>query len=100
MARETLAWEAGECVGYHETLAAGDGKAGAYVCQLVIAAPKLVLTPGGPARPLVAATPRDYVTAASNTMAAPPRAGIVSDCTESVRQNLQNQVKQNCKNGK
>jgi Hemolysin coregulated protein Hcp (TssD) len=63
-ARETLAWEAGACVGYHETFAAGDGGAGAYVCQLVIAAPKLVLTPGGPARPLAAATPRDYITAA------------------------------------
>jgi Hemolysin coregulated protein Hcp (TssD) len=62
-ARETLSWEAGECVGYHETFAAGDGPAGAYVCQLVIAAPKLVLTPGGPARPLAAATPRDYATA-------------------------------------
>ena len=62
-ARETLAWEAGECVGYHETFAAGDGTAGAYVCQLVIAAPRLVLTPGGPARPLAAATPRDYATA-------------------------------------
>ena len=62
-ARETLAWEAGECVGYHETFAAGDGTAGAYVCQLVIAAPRLVLTPGGAARPLAAATPRDYATA-------------------------------------
>ena len=26
-ARETLAWEAGACVGYHETLAAGDAEA-------------------------------------------------------------------------
>ena len=69
-ARETLAWEAGECVGYHETFAAGDGAAGAYVCQLVIAAPKLVLTPGGPARPLVAATPRDYATALPPVLAA------------------------------
>ncbi len=62
-ARETLAWEAGECVGYHETFAAGDAVAGAYVCQVVIAASKLVLTPGGPARPLASATPRDYATA-------------------------------------
>ena len=73
-ARETLAWEAGECVGYHETFAAGDGAAGAYVCQLVIAAPKLVLTPGGPARPLVAATPRDYATALPPALAASMKA--------------------------
>jgi len=69
-ARETLSWTAGECVGYHESFAAGDDTAGAYVCQLVIAAPKLVLTPGGPARPLVAATPRDYATAAAALPAA------------------------------
>ena len=77
-ARETLAWEAGECVGYHETFAAGDGTAGAYVCQLVIAAPKLVLTPGGPARPLVAATPRDYATA----VAASPSSAVLATLPE------------------
>jgi hypothetical protein len=62
-ARETVSFAAGACVGYHEAFASGDGTAGAYVCQLTIAAAKLVLTPGGPPRPLVAATPRDYVTA-------------------------------------
>ena len=70
-ARETLSWAAGECVGYHESFAAGDTGGGAYVCQLVIAAGKLVLTPGGPPRPLAAATPRDYATAAVPTTLAP-----------------------------
>ena len=46
---ETLAWEAGECVGYHEEFAAGDADAGAYVCYLTIAAPRLTLLPGAPA---------------------------------------------------
>lgn len=73
-ARETLAWEAGECVGYHEIFAAGDGTAGAYVCQFVIAAPRLVLTPGGSARPLAAATPRDYATARPPVLAASMKA--------------------------
>ena len=70
-ARETLSWAAGECVGYHESFAAGDTGGGAYVCQLVIAAGKLVLTPGGPPRPLAAATPRDYATAAMPAALAP-----------------------------
>jgi hypothetical protein len=61
-ARETVSFAAGACVGYHEVFAGGNGAAGAYVCQLIIAAAQLVLTPGGPPRPLVAATPRDYVT--------------------------------------
>ncbi|MDQ2771909.1 MAG: hypothetical protein M3Y54_15580 [Bacteroidota bacterium] len=30
-ARETLAWEAGECVGYHETFAAGNAGAGSLL---------------------------------------------------------------------
>ena len=45
---ETLGWEAGQCVGYQEEFAAGDQEAGAYVCHLTIAAPKLTLQPGGP----------------------------------------------------
>ena len=69
-ARETVAWDAGECVGYHESFAAGDTGDGAYVCQLVISAPRLVLTPGGPARALAAATPRDYATALPPALAA------------------------------
>ena len=48
-ARETLAWEAGECVGYQEEFLSGSIEAGAYVCHLTIAAPKLRLLPGGPA---------------------------------------------------
>lgn len=48
-ALETLAWEAGECVGYQEVFASGDADAGAYVCHLTIAAPQLTMLPGGPA---------------------------------------------------
>ncbi|MBF9219808.1 type VI secretion system tube protein TssD [Hymenobacter ruricola] len=59
-ARETVAFAAGECVGYEETFASGDGGDGAYVCLLTIAAGKLELTPGGPARAFVPAAARDY----------------------------------------
>ena len=48
-ARETLAWEAGECVGYRETFESGSAEAGAYVCHLTIAATQLAMQPGGPA---------------------------------------------------
>jgi hypothetical protein len=33
-ARETVRFAAGQCVSYHESFVAGDGEAGAYVCQL------------------------------------------------------------------
>lgn len=47
-ALETLGWETGQCVGYREEFAAGDQDAGAYVCHLTIAAPKLTIQSGGP----------------------------------------------------
>ena len=47
---EAVGFAAGHCVGYHETFASGDAGAGAYVCQLIIAAERLELLPGGPAR--------------------------------------------------
>jgi hypothetical protein len=49
IARETLAFAAGECVGYAETFDAGDTSDGAYQCQLVITAPAFELRVGGPA---------------------------------------------------
>jgi hypothetical protein len=97
-ARETVSFTAGACVGYHELFASGKGAAGAYVCQLTIAAAKLVLTPGGPPRPLAMATPRDYVTKQAATPS--PVSVLDSDCSELLRQQLQNKVKQNCKSGK
>lgn len=97
-ARETVSFAAGACVGYHEAFAGGDAGAGAYVCQLTIAAARLVLTPGGPARPLATPPPRDYAT--KSAAAALPASVPDSDCTESLRQQLQNKVKQNCKSGK
>ena len=48
-ARETLPWEASKCMGYHAIFGANDGTACADLCQLVIAARNLVLTPGDPA---------------------------------------------------
>lgn len=47
---ETLSWEAGHCVGYEEEFLSGSVHEGAYVCHLTIAAPKLTMAPGGPAR--------------------------------------------------
>jgi hypothetical protein len=37
-ARETVSFAGGACMGYHEVLAGNNGAAGAYVCQLTIAA--------------------------------------------------------------
>jgi len=45
-ARESVAWEAGECVSYHEEFLSGSQELGAYVCHLIIAAPKLTLRTG------------------------------------------------------
>jgi len=58
---ETLAWEAGQCVGYQEEFAQGNQELGAYVCYLTIAAPKLTLRPGGPGA-YVAPNPREHGT--------------------------------------
>lgn len=49
VAHETIAFAAGQCVGYHESFASGAGRDGAYVCQLSIAAPAFELRSGGPA---------------------------------------------------
>jgi hypothetical protein len=35
-ARETVSFATGQCVSYQEFFVAGDGEAGAYVCQLLI----------------------------------------------------------------
>ena len=49
VAHETIAFTAGQCVGYHETFESGAGRDGAYVCQLSITAPAFELRSGGPA---------------------------------------------------
>ena len=49
VAHETIAFAAGQCVGYHETFESGAGGDGAYVCQLSITAPAFELRSGGPA---------------------------------------------------
>ncbi len=47
VALETIAFAAGECVGYHETFESGATGDGAYVCQLTITAPAFELRAGG-----------------------------------------------------
>ncbi|WP_046242592.1 type VI secretion system tube protein TssD [Hymenobacter terrenus] len=60
---ETLAWEAGHCMGYREEFDDGhlDGSEGAYLAFVTISAPKLTLTPGAPAA-YVAPAPREHGT--------------------------------------
>ena len=53
VALETIAFTAGECVGYQEVFESGAGGDGSYVCQLIIAAPAFELRAGG-APPAVA----------------------------------------------
>ena len=59
-ARETLSFAAGQCVSYQETFVAGDGQAGAYVCQLIITSDGLALAPGGPTQAFVAPAAREH----------------------------------------
>lgn len=76
MAHKALCFAAGECVGYEETFVSGEGADGAYVCLLTIAAQKLELTPGGPARALVPAAGRAYAAPlVSNASLSPVPAG-------------------------
>jgi hypothetical protein len=49
VAHETIAFSAGECVGYQEIFESGAGSDGAYVCHLTIAAAGFELRGGGPA---------------------------------------------------
>jgi hypothetical protein len=82
-ARETVSFAAGQCVSYQENFVAGEGVAGAYMCQLTITSKGLELTPGGPPRPFIPAAARDYTTAtealpataaAAVAQAVPPKA--------------------------
>jgi hypothetical protein len=75
-ARETLSFAAGQCVSYHESFVAGDGAAGAYVCQLTLTSDGLTLAPGGPASPFVPAAAREY--AAPAAMAATATSAVMS----------------------
>jgi hypothetical protein len=49
IAHETIAFSAGECVGYQEYFESGAGRDGAYVCHLSVAAASFELRSGGPA---------------------------------------------------
>lgn len=48
MARETVSFQAGQCVSYQEVFEAGADLVGSYRCALTIATPRLTLTTGGP----------------------------------------------------
>ena len=101
MALETLLLKAACCSGYHEAFAAGDVENGAYVCHLVLSDPDgFTIQAGEPGGAFVAPMAREHGVPGVAPLASPPTSGIASDCTESVRQNLQNQVRKNCKNGK
>lgn len=70
-ARESVSWEAGHCVGYHEVFASGDLNAGSYVCHVTIAAPKLTLQAGRPGR-YVSPAPREHGTPVASLAPLPP----------------------------
>ena len=63
VALETIAFTAGQCVGYHETFESGAGRDGAYVCQLSITAPAFELRSGGPAAAAATVQQAQYVVA-------------------------------------
>ncbi|HEX8504554.1 MAG TPA: type VI secretion system tube protein TssD [Hymenobacter sp.] len=58
VAHETIAFAAGECVGYAETFESGDGGDGAYACHLTLAATGFELRAGGPAALAAVVTPQ------------------------------------------
>jgi hypothetical protein len=64
---------------------AGDGEAGAYVCQLLITSARLTLAPGGGPQPFVAPAARDYAptppVALPVSLPAPPAAGAAPEYT-------------------
>ena len=74
---ETIAFAAGQCVGYAETFESGAGRDGAYVCHLTVAAPSFELRRGG--APAAAATTATALqTAAKIAAKAKPAAAIVA----------------------
>lgn len=78
VALETIAFAAGECVGYQEVFESGAGGDGAYVCQLTIAAPAFELRAGGapPAAPV--ATTSLQKAAAVASQARPAAAAVAT----------------------
>jgi hypothetical protein len=77
VALETIAFTAGECVGYQEVFESGAGSDGAYVCQLTIAAPAFELRAGG-APPAAAVATASLQKAASVASQAQPATAAVA----------------------
>ena len=75
-ARETVSFAAGQCVSYQESFVAGDGEAGAYVCQLLITSAGLTLAPGRPAQAFVAPAAREYAPTSPVAVPAGPLAPL------------------------
>lgn len=98
VASESVAWEAGHCVGYREEFETGSATTGAYVCQLTIVAPKLTLHAGAPT-PYAPPAPDEHgqPPVASAPAAAGLPDGTVSTCPPDVTARLQLQVELMCK---
>jgi hypothetical protein len=77
VALETIAFTAGECVGYQEVFESGAGGDGAYVCQLTITAPAFELRAGG-APPAAAVATASLQKAASVASQAQPATTAVA----------------------
>ena len=76
-ALETIAFTVGECVGYQEVFESRTGGDGAYVCQLIIAAPAFELRAGG-APPAATVASASLHKAASAASQAQPAAAAVA----------------------
>jgi hypothetical protein len=99
---ESVAWEAGQCVGYREEFEMGSIATGSYVCFVTIVAPKLTLQAGLPT-PYVPPAPGEHglpPVASAQAAAASLPDGTVSTCPPDVTARLQLQVKLACKSFK
>ena len=96
---ESVAWDAGQCVGYREEFEMGSIATGSYVCFVTIVAPKLTLQAGLPT-PYVPPAPGEHglpPVASAQAAAASLPDGTVSTCPPDVTAKLQLQVELMCK---
>jgi|GEM_PF-554101 len=78
VALETIAFTAGECVGYQEVFESGAGRDGSYVCQLVITAPAFELRAGGAPAAAAVATASLQKAASVANQARPAAAAVAA----------------------
>ena len=94
VAHETIAFAAGQCVGYQETFESGAGRDGAYVCQLTITAPAFELRSGGPAaavatRAIGGGTAANYVPSPDLAVGSGSHLGAVAEDAANVASNIE-----------